>query len=322
MATPTEDMQTSTENGTATAIHGHNHMFVGSLSIPALMKYAFALGVPTRKKSSNGHRYRRAVTHVRADCVAKQRQGSHAATQIKVSLPGTQDLTPVFDSSCKSTETGVLRDSKSANSPGQSLDLQETTKEQTSVRDKVMELAAELGIETRSRDKMNRNVWRGVKEVWKDVVDCWNPCHAIGTGSADQLPSLHEAGSAGTVDKPRVRKTRILKKTRPDGANNGNRADASVGSRFKKKKRKQEGLSEGASKKKKRKRSQETDPDRAGDVKPPGEMNTTSVPERVSESVFLDALMEAVSADRLEQLMQNCGSEETAIVHPAQSGLD
>ena len=50
-------------------------MDVGALRKPELMKYASSLGVPTRKVSRNGHRIRRALRDVRADCIAKLRQG-------------------------------------------------------------------------------------------------------------------------------------------------------------------------------------------------------------------------------------------------------
>ena len=116
------------------------------------------------------------------------------------SLPGTQDLSPIFDSRCKSIKAGSLRDLESDNSPEQLSSRKEDTKERTFVRDKpvpertgpridvlkravalgietrrgsrteVMQLAATLGIETRKRNSSGNKVLRGVKEVWKDVV--------------------------------------------------------------------------------------------------------------------------------------------------------
>ena len=360
ITTPAENMQSCREKGTSTDIDGHNNVDVCALPVPELMKYAFALGVPTRKKSSNGHRYRRALTDVRADCIAKQRQGlvppeQHArdmqeASRKKASpsrcgyhledqetanadsslteersLSVTQDLSPVFDSPCKSIEAGALRAHKSANNLEHSSDNQVCTKEQASVREKVvparsrkkkhlaaalgveirrgsrtevMKLAAELGIETRKRDKKNRTVLRGVKEIWKDVIGCVNPCDAIGTGGANQVSSLQEGAGPGTVDRPQVKQTRLFKKTSPDGAKNGDLADGAHGLRSTKKEQpdRLSDLHEG--------RSHQALV-RAADVKLPDDMNEISVPQRANQSVFLDALKEVVSTDRLKHLMQN-----------------
>ena len=171
VTTSPDNMQFQNENRTSTATDVNTKLHVGALSIPELMKHAFALGVPTRKKSSNGHRYRRALRDVRADCVARQLHGPirpeqhscvseeiikkqalasrcgynrvdeesanvYTSLSEDVSGPVIQDLSPVVDSSYKSIDAEVFRDHNSSNSGEQALDRQGGTNEQTGVRHK------------------------------------------------------------------------------------------------------------------------------------------------------------------------------------------
>ena len=275
--TPAENMHAWNQKRVSTGIVRHCMLDVAVLSKAELMQYAFALGVPTRKKTRNGHRCRRALRDVRADCVTRQRQGPSLREQFVcgetetrrkkgfhpgcgkktkavrrwafslgietrkrdqngkitlvwrrvqdllsdcIRLSGTHDLSSVLNGTCKSIMTRARMDHKPANSLVQLLNQQRSTKEQTSVGDKigasligsrtevmqrafalgietrrgsraeVMQIAADLGIETRKRDQKNQKRWRGVREVWQDVIDMQKSCHAFGIETANHISPL------------------------------------------------------------------------------------------------------------------------------------
>ena len=131
-------------------------------------------------------------------------------------LLGDLQLAPVFDSACQSKATGQLEGLSSVQYSDELLNQKEGAKGQTTASDtdcccqivrvgrgprsevmqlaaalgieavrgsraEVMQLAFDLGIETHNRDKMNVRRMRGVKEVWKDVVDLQKSCHVFGS---------------------------------------------------------------------------------------------------------------------------------------------
>ena len=172
LTTPAENMQSLRENGTITAIDGDNNMDVCALSIPELMKYAFALGVPTRKKTRNGHRCRRALRDVRAECVARQREGlilrQQSPCDKKTNTKEESFLCQVREEERESKKSfpcqvrDVLRHSR-----------KHVDTDRCGMKWKeVMMWAISLGVATRKR---GTKTWRRVADVWSDCIRLESP---------------------------------------------------------------------------------------------------------------------------------------------------